>query len=432
MNNLQLNAQSYSSTQVSDGRYWPVIFNPLMLYFGFAVYQMVLMPIAFLILIPEIVDTNFYFETFFVWCLFLAAVSLGWRISRHFGQGVFNFLASALTLSTDALILPSRLLKGGITVLVALSGGCFCLLMATSGAGFLWITDSRAAYVNNKTGVGILWSLTFSCLALAFIFALFLNASPSAASRSALRGRVWTVIKLLVPYCIMISFLGSKQLIISFGIIGLVFFNYAVSPMQTRVFFYLVTLGILVILVLQIAQGTAKSLTDAIIYGDYFQNTSKFLQRFDEFGGYQYGKIAASNLWSYIPRALYPDKPNAYGSLLIDQIIYPGSTDTKYFPGMAPWVGDYLDAGVVGTALSGIETGLFMGWAHNYYRERPTNIIRFIILLQIGFGLLFPFVPIPAFTLLFLPVFCLTLQIVRAYVSMRNSVRPRSLGQPND
>ena len=426
MSNRELEEQSSSLAQNGERKNWPVLLNPLMLYLGFAGYQMVLMPIAFFVLVPEIVDVNFYFETFLVWCLFLAGVGLGWRVSGYLGQRVFNFLASMLTLGTDKQMLPSHLLKGGVTTLVVLSGVCFCLLMATSGAGFLWITDSRTAYINNKTGVGVLWILTYSCLALAYIFALFLNSNPASVTMSTLRSHIWAMLKLLIPYCAVVYFLGSKQLIISLGVIGLVFFNYVLYPVQPRVFFFLVTLGLLVILALQIVQGTAKSLADAIIYGDYFQNTSKFLQRFDEFGGYKYGGIAISNLWSYIPRALYPDKPNAYGSLLVDQIIYPGSADAKYFPGMAPWVGDYLDAGIVGTALSGVETGLFMGWAHNYYRKHSNNVIRFIVLLQIGFGLLFPFVPMPAFTLLFLPLFCLVLKVASAYAAKADTIQSHS------
>src|SRR6202034_3822393 len=52
----------------------------------------------------------------------------------------------------------------------------YSILMVASGVGLLWITNSREAYQEHKSSVGVFYSLGQATLLLTFISAIFLKA----------------------------------------------------------------------------------------------------------------------------------------------------------------------------------------------------------------------------------------------------------------
>jgi uncharacterized membrane protein (UPF0136 family) len=205
----------------------------------------------------------------------------------------------------------------------------------------------------------------------------------------------------------MSYFLGSKGLILSLFITALVYYNYYINSIKLPTL--LMTFGLVLILftLLQLAQGTANEVSETFLYADYFQNTCEFIRRFDEFE-YQWGQAFLSNLWSFVPRGLYPDKPYEYGQLLINQVLFPGLAEQSFTPGLLPWASDYLDFGIIGVFISGLFRGLSFGWAHEYFLKNNKSITGFIILLQIGgISEVFSFIPMPIFLIIGLPLFSL-------------------------
>lgn len=209
-------------------------------------------------------------------------------------------------------------------------------------------------------------------------------------------------------------FLGSKGQLLGFCLIALVYYNYNVGPVRWWVLAMAGAFALGSISLLQILQGTAENLTATILYADYFHNTSAFLLRVDEFGGFQWGGVLLSSLWSYVPRSLYAEKPYEYGQVLINRILFPGAAEGGSTPGLLLWAGDYLDFGLAGVLIGGLLRGLWFGWIHNYYLLGKPNVIGFVLLLQLGdFVRVFAYIPTPAFLLVAVPLFVCFLALSR-------------------
>ena len=356
-----------------------VLITPLLFVIIYAVWQMMLAPIAFIILIPEIVHLDAYAETFLLEILFLTMLIAGWKLSARFGLQWTDQLLTRLSFGyTNKNFAPS-LLKGLVVSFYTLFVLSFVGLMLTSGAGLLWITSSRTAYQNYRNGVGVFWAAGICGLLLSYIFCLFLGPERKTKISPALRIALKTLFYMASGY-----FLGSKAVILGVFVVGFAHYNFTVKPVRWQ---GLAIAGAIILVAfgtLQIVQGTAGDVRETILYAEYFHNTSEFLRRFDEFGGYRYGSVGLSSLWQYVPRGIYPGKPYVYGLLQVNELLWPGLTETGNTPGLAGWTADYLDWGILGVMSSGIQMGLIIGLGYRYFLSRPSNPLRYIIMLQIG------------------------------------------------
>lgn len=252
----------------------------------------------------------------------------------------------------------------------------FLALMVVSGAGILWITNPRVAYQDFRAGSGFLFLLV-QWMSISGLL-LYLFGRPHTLA-SSLRG--------LAVYLPIAYFMGSKAAIISGFVLWLAYYNFLIRRIPVILFLVALLLFVPLMLALLVAQGAYTDLLEALDYfKDYVATTAMFLGGFDEFG-FRFGAASLSDLWFYVPRAIYPDKPFEYGLTLIHQVLFPGMAELGHTPGILSWSLAYLDFGALGVFVGGVVGGLVKRLAYEFYLERPYSIFAFVLLMQLA---LFP------------------------------------------
>jgi hypothetical protein len=64
-----------------------------------------------------------------------------------------------------------------------------------------------------------------------------------------------------------------------------------------------------------------------------------------------YGRIFISDFWSLVPRSLYPNKPFAYGVVLINEYFFPGAAELTNTPAFGGPIAYFADFGIIGVIL---------------------------------------------------------------------------------
>jgi hypothetical protein len=271
----------------------------------------------------------------------------------------------------------------------------YITIMIASGAGVMWLTNPRKAYVFHRAGVGLWWSLALGILMLLFLAMIF------RWGRTSLRVFLFAAL-----FCFIALRLGSKGFALVYFVIGTFFVQYRIRAIR----FWPLLFGSALLLcsILQLVQGTADTLIDTLSYFDYFWHSARLIEGFGHRGfHFQYGAIMLSNLWYYVPRAVYPDKPFLYGLALIADWVYPGLFGVghlRYTPGLLQWAVGYADFGVIGVVGAAAVEGLIMKGVFEYFLEHR-NFVAFVLLAQLGFVYnveLFPNLPFPLFWVWFM------------------------------
>jgi MFS family permease len=374
------------------------ILSPITFFASFYAYQVILAPLVYLQLVPELVYEDVYIQGFLISMLFFGAIYFGWRLSPIFGKKSSSFLLNHLCLKYT--IDSKKDWRRGVSIcFFVLFLVSFVLLAYFSGAGMLWITNSRISYQLSRNGVGVLYAAAATFLKLSYLVIIFKHRESKF---SLLDMAIKTI-----SFMFIANFLGSKAIMLGLLIIALVYYNYFISAIKLPILLAFFVLILILFSILQIWQGTSYNVTETLLYADYFHNTCEFIRRFNEFE-FQWGKTFISNWWSIVPRGLYPDKPYEYGQLLINQILFPGLAEQSFTPGLLPWAAYYLDFGIFGVFIFGVFQGLLMGWSHEYFLNKNCSITGFIVLIQIG-GIteIFSFIPLPIFLFFTLPIISL-------------------------
>lgn len=252
----------------------------------------------------------------------------------------------------------------------------FLTLMFASGAGLLWITNPRSAYQGYRVGSGYLFVMVQWILASGFLIHLF--GGPRTIS-SGFKG--------LSVYVIIAYFTGSKGAILAGFVLLATFANFYIRRIPLIWFLLANFLGIPLMLVLLVVQGVYGNVLEALLYfKDYVFTTALFLGRFDDFD-FRYGAASLSDLWFYVPRALYPEKPFEYGTTLIHQMLFPGFAEVGHTPGILPWSLAYLDFGTLGVFVCGLVSGFVKRLSYEFFLDWPNSIFAFVVAMQIA---LFP------------------------------------------
>jgi len=265
----------------------------------------------------------------------------------------------------------------------------FAVLMYASSAGTLWFTNPRLAYQTYRDGAGVWWSLCQASLIVAFGCALYKK-----------RLALGSVLLILTPFAAVAYFLGSKGLVLSYLVLGVFYADNVGCRIGKRALSAFAIAAVLGILSLQIIQGTATTVSASVEYFDYFTNTTMFLSDFGRLFEHTHGRTLLSEMWFYVPRALYRAKPYAYGGMQIMAAYYPGAAELGSTPGILPWAASYLDFGAVGVAMDGLVTGLVARGAFDLFRK-CANVWSFLLFAQVGLmaaPLAFCNAPFPIFT----------------------------------
>lgn len=329
---------------------------------GYVVYSYVF-PMAD----PELLD-----EVLWLSILYAGTFYLGVRVRNGAFERLAGRLASLSIRSSDP---HARVVGGRAAALVFVLGGAlFACLAVLGGGGALWITNTREAYLTYRSGVGVFWS-GFAC-AIPLSLLLFLHLRRGA-------GRLGLLV-VVSTYLAAAYFTGSKQTILSVVLCLLFYRHYYVRPFSTvRISVMLVGMAV-AFFATTVLQGSFASMFESLSYFDYIKQTTVYLQRKSELWEVQ-GSGITSYLWSFVPRALVPDKPFEYGPVLISSYLFPGAAEDGYTPAYLEWATAHLDFGVVGVALLGLLKGQFVSAFFRAFLQDKENFFLFVFTCHLGF-----------------------------------------------
>lgn len=289
---------------------------------------------------------------------------------------LYGWLMGFLQLSSERIATRFSWFK--FLVLLGCACGAFATLAIVGGGGMRWLTDTRAVYITNRAGVGPFFAAMQWFLVFALLYYLW-----------ACRPRGIRLIVITCLFALAAYFSGSKNNILTMLVIGIVYYNFCVRRIPIVGYLAFVAMILCLFSVLLIIHGMTGNLHEVFrfYFRDYFDTTAQFLWRFDEFG-YRYGGASVSDLWFYVPRGLFPDKPYEYGVLLIHQVLFPGAAATGNTPGILVWAMAYLDFGVIGVFTSGLLCGFGQRAAFEYFLKHRHGFFAFFLMMQ--FALLAP------------------------------------------
>lgn len=260
----------------------------------------------------------------------------------------------------------------------------FILLAYVSGAGLLWFTDSRQAYQSFRAGSGPIYVMVQWALLISLMYYIWCRKPRLAAL-------AWAV----CLYSLAAYFTGSKVNILAGAMLAGFYYYFFIRKVPAVLIILAPIVGLGFFLILLVLQGSYSDIYSTMSYfRDYALTTGQFLVRFDEFG-YQWGYGMLSDLWFYIPRAIYPDKPFEYGIALIHKVLFPGAAAQGHTPGVLPWALAYLDFGAVGVFFSGLVNGFIRRGAYESFLANKTNILAFILMVQLSLLPVFAYATLP-------------------------------------
>ena len=117
-------------------------------------------------------------------------------------------------------------------------------------------------------------------------------------------------------------------------------------------------------------------------FADYVRTAVLFIDQFDQ--KYKWGSVTLSELWFYVPRALYESKPYEYGLTYIHEALFPGMAELGHTPGVLPWITAYLDFWVVGVFAFGLISGMVRRGVFEAYIYDKSNPLGFILMVQVS------------------------------------------------
>jgi len=202
-----------------------------------------------------------------------------------------------------------------------------------------WVLNPRYGYQFYRTGVGHVYALCISSLSISFTLALIY-----------FRRKIFLYL-IFTFYMILAFMLGSKTLLLSFLVYFVIVLSFK-KKLSILSFLVFVGMSFAALYANFILSSNPSAILDMIMYFDYYSNSALYFKEY--FSGkidLFYGQIFVSNLWNYIPRAFFPDKPYVYGITLVNEYFWPGAAAATHTPAFGGPVAAYADFGVWGVLL---------------------------------------------------------------------------------
>lgn len=320
-------------------------------------------------------------KTLFISSVYLGGATLpyifnGALLSRLFGKGII-----LLRLNSGTTVLRFSQFK---FILILFASFCsFIALMFFGGGGSLWLTNSREAYMGFRSGAGPFYAFTQWLMTFAMLYYIW-----------CIKPQTLKLCLIVLLFFSAISFLGSKNNMLTIVVIGMIYYNFRIKSISYKVYIAFALLTPIVFLNMLLIQGSYSSMLEGMLYfRDYFDTTAQMLSRFDEFG-FRYGQGWVSSLWFYVPRGLFPDKPYEYGFTLIHQVLYPGAAQEGGTPGLLVWSLSYLDFGLFGVFIDGLFVGIFQKSAFDYFLKNRENFFAFLLAIHFSIWPIWTFAPL--------------------------------------
>jgi hypothetical protein len=255
----------------------------------------------------------------------------------------------------------------------------FAGLAITGGGGTLWLSNPRSAYLYNRTGAGQFWLLAAWFQVTAFLYYLW-----------AKRPKGLHLSSVVVVFVSAAFFLGSKAIVLTVGVVAIVYYHFMIRPLGTLKIIAAGIAGGGAFVWLLFFQGSYADWIGVASYFENFQLSAEFIGRFNEFG-FQYGKAWLSSFWFFVPRALYAAKPLEYGAILIQKQLLPGAYEAGYAPGFLNWSLSYLDFGWVGVFVAGVTKGLIERASYEHFLRNRNSLFAFVLMMQLSLWGVFVF-----------------------------------------
>jgi len=260
----------------------------------------------------------------------------------------------------------------------------FVALASAGGGGFMWITDTRSAYISHRAGAGVFW-LLITWLSIAVLGYVLFKYKPKSILKLCL---------LLIPFLILGFFTGSKHNLITPLIVGVLYHEYFIRSIR---FFWLVAITVFlavvftVILFVQSSMGEFSWFKGVYYFSEYATTSIRYLG--DEFLPIGLGQYSLSDLWYYVPRGLYPDKPFEYGVLNIHEVLFPGAAAIGNTPGISNWMLVYIDFGHIGVFVFGLFLTSFSLFLFNLFEKNRGSSFIFLFMIHVSIFQLFALWP---------------------------------------
>jgi hypothetical protein len=308
----------------------------------------------------------------------LAAFLGGATIAR----GAYEALLRLLYL--DSSRYAGRFTGTRVLVVLLTAAAAMAALAIVGGGGMLWLTNSRIAYQQYRSGAGPFFSAYEWLLSFALLYVLW-SVRPRFLGTSA-----------AVAFFAALMFLsGSKGFVLLTLIIGVSYYHFFVRRIPAVALVLAFPVLAVGALGLQLVQGTSQDLIGTVLYfREYFAFTAMFLERFSEFG-HTFGATTLSELWSYVPRGLVPSKPYVYGVINILDVLLPGAAERGHTPGILPWAVAYLDFGAIGVFFSGYISGLLRRVPFEHFLRHRESFFAFSLMVHFSFREIWLFLPLP-------------------------------------
>jgi hypothetical protein len=223
----------------------------------------------------------------------------------------------------------------------------FFYIMAEHSFGLdNWLDEPRAGYQRHRKGVGHLYAMSITMLSLSTtIMFLYLPRRK--------------IILFLPLYFYFWYIMGSKGMILRIGEIFLIIstlrfsskYLFKVAPFVLIILFSLILRNFLGLnwdgileTIDRMARYYSHSSNAAIYYEAYFNSAIDLF----------YGEVWLTNWWSIVPRSFFPNKPDVYGIILVNEHFYPGAAANTNTPAFGGSVGSFADFGIIGVLINSI------------------------------------------------------------------------------
>lgn len=251
---------------------------------------------------------------------------------RKLGYRVLRYISPKWKIS------PLRMKRCSV-IFLFLFLACFVILASHSFGLINWIMSPRTGYQLHRTGMGTFYALALLFLSTSFTIRLVYTKKISSIF-------MWTLL-----YLILVWFMGSKGFLLNFCIycfIILWFRGYKKINKIIRI----VLPGIFGIMLLNFG---SIEFEDIVSYFDYYVNSAHYYEEYlNGRLGLFMGEIFTSNIWSLVPRGLYPEKPYVYGFLLVNEYFFPGGAEATNTPAFGGPIAAFADFGVIGVIFFSI------------------------------------------------------------------------------
>ncbi len=214
-------------------------------------------------------------------------------------------------------------------------------LLATKEFGLInWLLNPREGYQLYRLGSGQYWALSVTFLSLSFSFLMLRQSN------------FFFRIVFFLIYAYFAFLLGSKGLLIEYFIFLMLILWLFKDKYINKIIIIgtpIIITGLLYNFYVSVSEFNIDSLAT---YFSYYTNSGMYLKEyFDNKIQLYYGKIFLSDFWSLVPRSIYPNKPFAYGIVLINEYFFPGAAEKTNTPAFGGPIAYFADFGIFGVII---------------------------------------------------------------------------------